>query len=64
MGLISDVAKGKVNVVHADVENLSDPQNWQLPKTSKVALNPDDGEKEQKQTTDDVQNPDSTDEEE
>lgn len=61
MGLISDVAKGKVDYVHADIENISDSRNWPYPK-KKVTMNPpDDGEKEQKH---EVQNPDSTNEEE
>lgn len=65
MGLISDVAKGKVNFVHADIENLSDPRNWLYPPKSKVALNPaNQGDREQKQIVNDVQNPDSVDEEE
>lgn len=58
MGLMSEVARGNADYVHADVENLSDSQNWPRPK-KKVTNPPEDGEKEQI-----VQNPDSTNEEE
>lgn len=55
---MSEVARGNADYVHADVENLSDSQNWPRPK-KKVTNPPEDGEKEQI-----VQNPDSTNEEE
>ena len=58
MGLISAIAKGEADYVHADVENLSDSRNWPYPK-KKVTNPPEDGEKEQT-----VQNPNSTNEEE
>lgn len=49
MGLISDVAQGKLDFVHADDENLSDSRTWPYSKRE-VALNPKEEEKEQTDT--------------
>ena len=49
MGLISDVAQGKLDFVHADDENLSDSRTWPYSKRE-VTLNPKEEEKEQTDT--------------
>lgn len=32
MGILGDIAKGKLDFVNGDVENLSDPRNWPNPR--------------------------------
>ena len=32
MGILGDIARGKLDFVHGDVEKLADPRNWSKPK--------------------------------
>ncbi len=55
MGLLADIAIGKLDPIHGDSDNLSDPRTWSFPKKQKAEDPKDDGkvvENDTEQTTD------------
>lgn len=59
MGLLSDAARGRLDYVHADDENLSDSRAWHFPKKniaiSKTRIADEIDEKEEAKTPQEAQ---------